>query len=531
MGSFPTKTVDIPGACGEVKSFERETLPAVMGPSLNRTVGMEETAEKRKTGQGGFTLRVFFIVFVEFCERISFFGLRLLLPSYLNRRLFFTEKSTTITVHLFSFGCFFSPLLGGVLSDNLLGRYRTIVSFLCVFFVGACFLFFSAVYEAGSVGCLCGLALVAAGTGGIKPCISSFGADQFPRESMHLLPVFFSVFYVVINVGSMISMCVIPLVTNSVSCFGRDQCYPLGFGIPAALIGAALFCFVLFSGIYVRREATGGLFCGIVGAWWCSVCSKKGNALFWMNAAPEYSEEFLQDVMRLMSLLGVISPLVFFWALYEQQGSSWVFQGKKLDGGFMLFSGSFTVYAEQMLVLNTVLVIVLVPVVEKWICPFFGRYFSAPTLFGRMRTGMVFGVVSFLCAAVLEAEIMKRGAGRVSLLWQIPQFFFMALAEVLVAVPGLSLVYTEAPETMKSLCLAGWFMAIAFGNIIVIFFEMTETASFGEERKNIFIFSLYAGLLGVFSVVFVLLSSLFEARSRESVSKDGADPRVFETED
>jgi len=46
--------------------------------------------------------------------------------------------------------------------------------------------------------------VIAFGTGGIKPCVSAFGANQFGPTQKHHLDSFFSVFYASINVGSLI---------------------------------------------------------------------------------------------------------------------------------------------------------------------------------------------------------------------------------------------------------------------------------------------------------------------------------------
>jgi dipeptide/tripeptide permease len=58
---------------------------------------------------------------------------------------------------------------------------------------------------------LLGLALIAIGTGGIKPCVSAFGGDQFklPEQERHL-QTFFSVFYFSINAGSLIGTALTP---------------------------------------------------------------------------------------------------------------------------------------------------------------------------------------------------------------------------------------------------------------------------------------------------------------------------------
>ena len=55
------------------------------------------------------------------------------------------------------------------------------------------------------------LIIIAFGTGGIKPCVAAFGGDQFKEEIVHLLPVFFSIFYFSINAGSVLSTLLTPV--------------------------------------------------------------------------------------------------------------------------------------------------------------------------------------------------------------------------------------------------------------------------------------------------------------------------------
>lgn len=85
-----------------------------------------------------------------------------------------------------------------------------------------------------------GLFLIALGTGGIKPCVSSFGGDQFvlPQQEKQLVS-FFSIFYFSINAGSLVSTFLTPIIRTE-ACLGRDTCYPLAFGIPAILMITSL---------------------------------------------------------------------------------------------------------------------------------------------------------------------------------------------------------------------------------------------------------------------------------------------------
>ena len=86
-----------------------------------------------------------------------------------------------------------------------------------------------------------GLLVIAVGTGGIKPCVSAFGGDQFVRPQQdRQLEQFFSIFYFAINVGSLISTFLTPILREDVKCFGQQFCFPLAFGVPAILMIVAV---------------------------------------------------------------------------------------------------------------------------------------------------------------------------------------------------------------------------------------------------------------------------------------------------
>ena len=95
-----------------------------------------------------------------------------------------------------------------------------------------------------------GLALIGLGTGGIKPCVSAFGGEQFklPEQSVQVTK-FFSIFYAAINGGSLISTLLTPILHKEVKCFGQDSCFPLSFGIPCALMIVAVckYSILIFS--------------------------------------------------------------------------------------------------------------------------------------------------------------------------------------------------------------------------------------------------------------------------------------------
>lgn len=101
--------------------------------------------------------------------------------------------------------------------------------------------------------CFVALYLIALGTGGIKPCVSSFGADQFDDadevEKEHKSS-FFNWFYFSINIGALIAASLLVWIQDNVS-------WGLGFGIPAVAMAIAVVSFFSGTRLY-RNQKPGG---------------------------------------------------------------------------------------------------------------------------------------------------------------------------------------------------------------------------------------------------------------------------------
>ena len=213
---------------------------------------------------------VFFIISTEFCERYSFYGMRSILSIYLSRKLKFSEATATVIFHSFNMLCYFTPVFGAMIADQFLGKFRTIVSISLVYVLGHLLKTLAAVPTLGIPPvefALIGLALIAIGTGGIKPCVAAFGGEQFQLpEQEQQLKTFFFVFYFAINCGSLISQFVTPLVRQNVRCFGDDTCYSLAFGIPAILMLVATVIIVIGKPLYTMKPPQGSVLSRCCGA-------------------------------------------------------------------------------------------------------------------------------------------------------------------------------------------------------------------------------------------------------------------------
>lgn len=135
---------------------------------------------------------------------------------------------------------YFFPLVGGIIADTWLGKFKTIFFVSILYACGGALLSLASVtplHLPANEFSLLGLVIVAMGTGGIKPCVSAFGGDQFilPQQEAQL-KTFFSMFYFSINAGSLISTLITPIFREKIHCFDEDSCYPFAFGFPSFLM-------------------------------------------------------------------------------------------------------------------------------------------------------------------------------------------------------------------------------------------------------------------------------------------------------
>src|SRR3984957_15614415 len=199
-----------------------------------------------------------FIVANEFVERFCFYGINAILAVYMTQHLHFGQAQATVWQSLFKFGAYFFPLIGAIISDVFWGKYRTIMTLALVYCAGCTVL----ASGGGPTTLAIGLGLMALGTGGIKPCVSTNVGDQFTSKNQHLIERAFSYFYLSINAGSSISIYFCPIWLNA---YGPR----VAFGVPAAMMLLATIVFGLGRRKFVVVPLAGK-------AWLRDVFSKDG---------------------------------------------------------------------------------------------------------------------------------------------------------------------------------------------------------------------------------------------------------------
>ncbi|KAE9601018.1 putative proton-dependent oligopeptide transporter family, major facilitator superfamily [Lupinus albus] len=211
-----------------------------------------------------------FILGNECCERLAYFGIAANLVTYLTHKLHQGNVYAARNVTTWQGTCYLTPLIGAIFADAYWGRYWTIAGFSIIYLIGMCTLTLSASVPAlKPIECLSsicppatppqyvvffiGLYLVALGTGGLKSCVSSFGADQFDdTDSQERIKKgsFFNWFYFTLGIGALVS-------SSFVVWIQENAGWSLGFGIPTLFMGLAIGSFFLGTPLY-RFQKPGG---------------------------------------------------------------------------------------------------------------------------------------------------------------------------------------------------------------------------------------------------------------------------------
>ncbi|KAK6943535.1 Proton-dependent oligopeptide transporter family, partial [Dillenia turbinata] len=467
----------------------------------------------------------------ECCERLAYYGINTNLVNYLKFQLNERNVMAVNNVTSWSGTCYVTPLIGAFLADAYLGRYWTIASFSIIYVLGMTLLTLSATVHGLKPVCnekeVCsptalqtsvfftGLYMIALGTGGIKPCVSSFGADQFDDldiKEKKSKGSFFNWFYFSINIGALIASTVLVWIQTNVG-------WGWGFGIPAVAMALAVVSF--FSGTRLYRvQKPGGSpltrICQVVVA-----CFRKINVevpadksvlfetedeesvvkgsrkldhteqlSFLDKAAVETQADRIKDSINpwrlctvtqveelksIIRLLPIWTTGIIFTTVYSQMGTLFVLQGNTMD---LHMGKSFEIPSASLSLFDTISVIFWVPIYDLLIVPFARKFTGQKngfTQLQRMGIGLVISIFAMVVAGTLElvrlSVVRKHDYYElkhipISIFWQVPQYFIIGCAEVFTFIGQLEFFYEQAPDAMRSLCSALSLTTVALGNYL-----------------------------------------------------------------
>ncbi len=205
----------------------------------------------------------------EMWERFNFYGMRALLTLFMVNSLLIKEADAAIIYGGFLALCYLTPLLGGFIADKYLGNRNCILVGGTLMAIGQFLLFLSASTFSSNLGgaktiMWIALFIIIFGNGFFKPNISSMVGSLYPKQEKSKLDSAFTIFYMGINMGAFLGQFICPYLGDVKDDAGVRDIFAFKWGFLAAsiamIIGTVTF-FILKNKYVVTPEGRpiGGL--------------------------------------------------------------------------------------------------------------------------------------------------------------------------------------------------------------------------------------------------------------------------------
>lgn len=456
---------------------------------------MEEKVAEIKENKIKHPPGLYMLFMTEMWERFSYYGMRALLIMYLTTELLrgglgFDKSTATLIYGYFTGLVYFTPLIGGYLSDRYLGQRKAIIIGSIIMALGQFALF----AQQSRTFLYLGLFLIIIGNGFFKPNISTL-VGRLYENGDNRRDAAFTIFYMGINVGAFLA----PLICGTLAeeIFAQKQGelilhYGFKYGFLAASIGMIIggIIFVTFGNKYL----------GDIGKY--PVTKTKNN----MKKEDVDKPLTTQEKRRTAVIFILTGFVIFFWAGFEQAGSSLTIYTQDFINR-NVFGMEIPVSWFQSL--NPVFIIILAPIMSKLWISLSKRPqgdFSVPV---KMSMGMILLGLGFL---LMVGAVLQRGSAgdntavKANILWLVGTYFMHTLGELCLSPIGLSMVSSLAPVKLASLLMGVWLLSSSIANTVAGYI-----AAYTTNVGHLAIFGGIAAVSIVLGLVLLSISKKLEA--------------------
>ncbi|SDZ39192.1 proton-dependent oligopeptide transporter, POT family [Flavobacterium aquidurense] len=439
----------------------------------------------------------------EMWERFNFYGMRALLTLFLVNSLLMKEEEASLIYGGFLGLCYLTPMLGGFVADRFLGNRNCILLGGLLMATGQMLLFtsgsiFEGNLEMAKAIMYCGLGVIVFGNGFFKPNISSMVGSLYPKQEKTKLDSAFTIFYMGINIGAFLGQSICPLLGDVKDAGGIRDIHAFRFGFLAAsvamLIGTVLFYFLKnkyvvspegrpLGGLPSKNEASdfeegeaqkanfstksltiAGLAFIALGFFFHYVVGQNLIYTLIYSSGLSLAGLIISDTSltkierdRIIVIYIVSFFIIFFWAAFEQAGSSLTFiADNQTDRNFF----GFLMPPSMVQIFNGLFVVIMaVPFSILW--DTLRAKDKEPISPVKLAAGLVIISISFFMIATQVSYIGTSGLLLVK--WLILLYFLNTCAELCLSPIGLSLVGKLSPKRFASLLYGVFFLSNASG--------------------------------------------------------------------
>jgi len=402
--------------------------------------GQPATAVETDRGFFGHPRGLATLFFTEMWERFSYYGMRAFLILYMVAPataggLGFADARAASIYGTYTGSAWAASILGGLIADRLLGQYRTVLLGGIIIAAGHFTLAFPQLPFFYT-----GLALIAFGTGCLKPNVSTLVGSLYAQGDTRR-DAGFSLFYMGINLGAFLG----PLIAGYLA---QEVNWHIGFA--CAGVGMTLGLVQYVMGGHRLKAAMARL-----GQKPTAPTADTAAAARTAEARRGFSPE---EWKRIGAIVIFFIAAGLFWGAYEQAGSTLNLFADRYTRTEVF---GITFPSSWFQSVQPVFVMILAPIFA-WLWLRLGR--REPSVPAKFAYGLLFMGLAFLI--LIPAGAMASGGEgvRVSPWWLVASYFVSELGELCISPIGLSAVTKLAPLRIVGLMMGVWFLSNAFGN-------------------------------------------------------------------
>jgi proton-dependent oligopeptide transporter, POT family len=440
--------------------------------------GIEQNKKKHPPG-------LYVLFFAEMWERYSYYGMRALLILYLTTAfisggLGIDAGSAAMIYGTYTGLVYFTPLIGGYLTDRFIGLRKAITIGGITMALGD----FTVFATHSKMGLYLGLALLIIGNGFFKPNISTLVGELYPSKNDKRKDAAFTIFYMGINLGAFFA----PLVAGFLA---EDLFYSVAtdgtvhYGFKWAFLASSIgmvFGQLIFNIFGPKYLGDAGL--------------KPARENIAIESGEKNKPLTKKEKQRTTAILILASFVVFFWAGFEQAGSSFTLYTQKFIDRDVF---GYTVPVSWFQSINPLFIIILAPILSGIWYRLSQREKGDINIPTKMAMGMILLGIGFL---ILVPAVMYTGSNEANITVQanimfiIFTYLFHTLGELFLSPVGLSMVSKIAPVKLASLLMGVWLFSSAVANYVAgLLAALTAEFGFLEIFAIIGIAAIILGLI------------------------------------
>ncbi|KAF7830894.1 protein NRT1/ PTR FAMILY 5.1 [Senna tora] len=471
-----------------------------------------------------------FLVGYEAFERMAFYGVASNLVNYLTTQLHEDTVASVRNVNNWSGSVWITPILGAYIADSCLGRFWTFTFSSLIYVLGMILLTVSVSFKSLRPKCTNGICnkasasqiaffysalyTIAIGAGGTKPNISTFGADQFddfnPSEK-DMKASFFNWWMFTTFLGALTASLGLVYIQENLG-------WGLGYGIPTLGLLLSLIIFYVGTPIYRHKLRTTNIN-PARDLLRVPIAAFRNRKLKLPMDPSHLHELHLQHyittgkrqichtpILRFLDKAAIkegistsssskpltltqvegaklMCGMILIWLvtlipsiIWAQINTLFVKQGTTLDRNL---GAEFKIPAASLGSFVTLSMLVCVPMYDRFFVPFMRQKTGNPrgiTLLQRLGVGFMIQIIAIAIAYAVEVKRMHviRTHGLVrpkdtipmSILWLLPQYVLIGVADVFNAIGLLEFFYDQSPEEMQSVGTTFFTSGIGVGNFL-----------------------------------------------------------------